>query len=68
MAQAGDMLSAKRALELPRSLDNFDYLVIEVVELGYPPQGAEKSEVLFSSIAECCERRSLRVSHLQPGV
>ena len=54
------MLAAKRDLELPRmlrKLDNFDLLVID--DLGYLPQGAEESEVLFTLIAERYERRSL---------
>ena len=55
-----DMLAAKRDLERPRmlrKLDNFDLLVID--DLGYLPQGAEESEVLFTLIAERYERRSL---------
>ena len=58
-----DMLAAKRDLELPRilrKLDNFDLLVID--DLGYLPQGAEESEVLFTLIAERYERRSLGVT------
>ena len=48
-----DMLAAKRDLDLPRmlrKLDNYDLLVID--DLGYLPQGAEESEVLFTLIAE----------------
>ena len=51
-----DMLAAKRDLELPRilrKLDNFDLLVID--DLGYLPQGAEESEVLFTLIARVGE-------------
>ena len=57
------MLAAKRDLELPRilrKLDNFDLLVID--DLGYLPQGAEESEVLFTLIAERYERRSLGIA------
>ena len=43
-----------------RKLDNFDLLVID--DLGYMPQGAEESEVLFTLIAERYERRSLVVT------
>ena len=58
-----DMLAAKRDLELPRmlrKLDNFDLLVID--DLGYLPQEAEESEVLFTLIAERYERRSLGIT------
>ena len=58
-----DMLAANRDLELPRmlrKLDNFDMLVID--DLGYLPQGAEESEVLFTLIAERYERRSLGIT------
>ena len=58
-----DMLAAKRDLDLPRmlrKLDNFDLLVVD--DLGYLPQGAEESEVLFTLIAERYERRSLGVT------
>ena len=47
-----DMLAAKRDLDLPRmlrKLDNYDLLVID--DLGYLPQGAGESEVLFTLIA-----------------
>ena len=58
-----DMLAAKRDLDLPRmlrKLDNFDLLVID--DLGYLPQGAQESEVLFTLIAERYERRSLGIT------
>ena len=58
-----DMLAAKRDLDLPRmlrKLDNYDLLVID--DLGYLPQGAEESEVLFTLIAERYERRSLGIT------
>ena len=58
-----DMLAAKRDLELPRmlrKLENFDLLVND--DLGYLPQGAEESEVLFTLIAGRNERRSLGIT------
>ena len=58
-----DMLAAKRDLDLLRmlrKLDNFDLLVID--DLGYLPQGAQESEVLFTLIAERYERRSLGIT------
>ena len=58
-----DMLAAKRDLDLPRmlrKLDNYDLLVID--DLGYLPQGAGESEVLFTLIAERYERRSLGIT------
>ena len=48
-----ELLAAKRDLDLPRQLrklDNFDFLLLD--DLGYLPQGAEESEVLFTLIAE----------------
>ena len=50
-------------LPLPRQLrklDNFDFLLLD--DLGYLPQGAEESEVLFTLIAERYERRSLGIT------
>ncbi len=64
-AEAGDLVAAKRGLALPRQLrklDNYDFLLLD--DLGYLPQGAEESEVLFTLIAERYERRSLVVQHL----
>ena len=58
-----DMLAAKRDLNLPRmlrKLDNIGFLLID--DLGYLPQGAEESEVLFTLIAERYERRSLGIT------
>ncbi len=52
-----ELLAAKRDLDLPRRLGNFDFLLLD--DLGYLPQGAEESEVLFTLIAERYERRSL---------
>ena len=53
-----ELLAAKRDLDLPRrlrKLDNFDFLLLD--DLGYLPQGADESEVLFTFIAERYERR-----------
>ena len=58
-----DLLAAKRDLALPRQLrklDSFDFLLLD--DLGYMPQGAEESEVLFTLIAERYERRSLGIT------
>ncbi len=58
-----ELLAAKRDLALPRQLrklDNFDFLLLD--DLGYLPQGAEESEVLFTLIAERYERRSLGIT------
>ncbi len=58
-----EILAAKRDLDLPRrlrKLDNFDFLLLD--DLGYLPQGAEESEVLFTLIAERYERRSLSIT------
>ena len=58
-----DLLAAKRDLSLPRQLrrlDNYDFLLLD--DLGYLPQGAEESEVLFTLIAERYERRSLGIT------
>ena len=58
-----DLLAAKRDLALPRQLrklDSYDFLLLD--DLGYLPQGAEESEVLFTLIAERYERRSLGIT------
>ena len=58
-----ELLAAKRDLDLPRrlrKLDNFDFLLLD--DLGYLPQGAEESEVLFTLITERYERRSLDIA------
>ena len=58
-----NLLAAKRDLNLPRmlrKLDNFDFLIID--DLGYLPQGAEESEVLFTLMAERYERRALGIT------
>ena len=49
-----ELLAAKR------KLDNFDFLLLD--DLGYLPQGAEESGVLFTLIAERYERRSLGIT------
>ena len=57
------LLAAKRELALPRQLrklDNFDFLLLD--DLGYLPQGAEESEVLFTLIAERYQRRPLGIT------
>ena len=56
-------MAAKRDLDLPRrqrKLDSFDFLLLD--DLGYLPQGADESEVLFTLIAERYERRSLGIT------
>ena len=40
--------------------DNYDFLLLD--DLGYLPQGAEESEVLFTLIAERYEHRSLGIT------
>ena len=42
------------------ALANFDFPLLD--DLGYLPQGAEESEVLFTLIAERYERRSLGIT------
>ena len=62
-AEAGDLPATKRDLALPRQLrqlDNYDFLLLD--DLGYLPQVAEESEVLFTLIAERYERRSLGIT------
>ena len=58
-----ELLAAKHDLDLPRrlrKLDNFDFLLLD--DLGYLPQGAEESEVLFTLVTERYERRSLGIA------
>jgi DNA replication protein DnaC len=58
-----ELLAARRDLQLPRALrklDSFDFLVLD--DLGYLPQGAAESEVLFTLMAERYERRALAVT------
>ena len=43
-----------------RKLDSYDFLLLD--DLGYLPQGAEESELLFTLIAERYERRSLGIT------
>ena len=62
-AEAGDLWPPSADLALPRQLrklDNYDFLLLD--DLGYLPQGAEESEVLFTLIAERYERRSLGIT------
>ncbi|MCY3543246.1 MAG: hypothetical protein OXH22_04270 [Chloroflexi bacterium] len=61
-----DMLTAKLDLDLPRmlrKLDNFGLLIID--GLGYLPQGAGESEVLFHPDSGAL-RTPLSGHHLQP--
>ena len=56
-----ELLAAKRDLDLPRQLrklDNFDFLLLD--DLGYLPQGAEESEVLFTLINASADRWASR--------
>ena len=58
-----ELLAAQRDLQLPRALrklDNFDFLVLD--DLGYLPQGAAESEVLFTLMAERYERRAIGIT------
>ena len=58
-----ELLAARRDLQLPRALrklDNFDFLVLD--DLGYLPQGAAESEVLFTLMAERYERRAIGIT------
>ena len=62
-----ELLAAKRDLDLPRrlrKLDNFDFLLLD--DLGYLPQGAEESEVLFTLIAE--RRAQIAGHHVKSGL
>ena len=57
-----ELLAAKRDLvsRRLRKLDNYDFLLLD--DLAYLLQGAEESEVLFTLIAKCYERRSLGIT------
>ena len=58
-----ELLVAKRDLKLPRGLRKLVNLDICIVDdLGYPSQGAEESEVLFTLISRRYERRSLGIT------
>ena len=61
-----DMLAARRDLDLPRMLRKLDNFDLFIDDLGYLPQGADESEVLFTLIAEL--RTSLTRHHLEPGL
>ena len=61
--RAFSAFGGEQDLSLPRQLrrlDNYDFLLLD--DLGYLPQGAEESEVLFTLIAERYERRSLGIT------
>ena len=58
-----ELLSAKRDLDLPRTLRKLDlFEVILLDDLGYVQQSAEEAEVLFTLLAERDERRSVMVT------
>ena len=60
---AQELLAAQRDLQLPRALrklDQFEFLLLD--DLGYLPQGAEESQVLFTLMAERYERGSLGIT------
>ena len=58
-----DLLAAKWNLALPKQLRRLDYYnSLPLDDLGYLPQGAKESEVLFTLIAERYERRSLGIT------
>jgi DNA replication protein DnaC len=55
-----ELLAAKRALDLPRTLrklDHFEVLLLD--DLGYIQQSPDEAEVLFTLLAERYERRSI---------
>src|SRR5206468_4586713 len=55
--------SAKRDLDLPRTLQKLDlFEVIVLDDLGYVQQSPEEAEVLFTLLAERYERRSVMVT------
>ena len=58
-----DLLTAKRELELPKSLrklDAFDAIILD--DIGYVQQAPEEVEVLFTLLAERYERRSVIIT------
>lgn len=58
-----ELLSAKRDLDLPRTLRKLDlFEVILLDDLGYVQQSPEEAEVLFTLLAERYERRSVMVT------
>jgi DNA replication protein DnaC len=58
-----ELLSAKRDLDLPRTLRKLDlFEVIVLDDLGYVQQSPEEAEVLFTLLAERYERRSVMVT------
>ncbi len=59
----GQLLRAKRDLELERALrrlDRFDVVILD--DLGYVQQSREEMEVLFTLLAERYERRSVVIT------
>jgi len=58
-----ELLCAKRALTLPRTLRKLDlYELIILDDLGYVAQSPEEAEVLFTLMAERYERKSMLIS------
>ena len=58
-----ELLSAKRDLDLPRTLGKLDlFEVILLDDLGYVQQSPEEAEVLFTLLAERYERCSVMVT------
>ncbi|HSC28821.1 MAG TPA: IS21-like element helper ATPase IstB [Vicinamibacterales bacterium] len=58
-----ELLSAKRDLDLPRTLRKLDlFEVILLDDLGYVQQSPDEAEVLFTLLAERYERRSVMVT------
>jgi DNA replication protein DnaC len=56
----GQLLRAKRDLELERALRRLDYFEVLILDdLGYVQQNREEMEVLFTLLAERYERRSV---------
>lgn len=58
-----ELLAAKRALELPRTLRKLDlFEAILIDDIGYVQQSSEEAEVLFTLLAERYERRSVMIT------
>lgn len=59
----GQLLRAKRDLELERALRRLDYFEVLILDdLGYVQQSREEMEVLFTLLAERYERRSVVIT------
>lgn len=59
----GELLLAKRDLQLPRALQKLDaYAVLLLDDIGYVQQNAEEVEVLFTLMSERYERRSIMIT------